>query len=599
MKGLGYSYRYQRGIGVLLVAIVLLGVATVLALFSVSVGIYDQRTATNESRYRLANAAAQAGLDQGLEFIKANTSDVAGCWLFPNLTSCTVGPTARWTRCAAATQTSPCGAIAPGVGTSALRANYFYYNDANARAAGDDPKSLNFSLDPVTGSSTGQAVTSMGNFSVDYQVNALLCLIDTSTPSNVCLTPSEFNSQYVTGPLQGQAYGANNNSSSGAYTVTMVSRSRLAASGATTDTENAQVVLKDATASYRLLGKPPDVPLVASNQVTALGDSDIVANPNGGGTGIPLSIWSAACIHVSNVSNTCGSSQASFSSCYADEFFQTGTAVQYFGSTICPAIGTNSGKCGCSGIANLVGNNNSPFGLGVLSGHTGSRGMAGPDLLGVNVGGILPDAHFFPLYPLNIFAPADKLDDTPFEYVFATDVADSTSHMLAGAAPNTTIDAATVYLAKFKALADCSTLNGNSHGFYWHAKGQGDCNLPQGAVGRPDHPVTLVAQTDLNFGSQTTFFGIVFVRSPAGIGDQITSTSAGYDIKATGGAQLYGAMVLEGEARLTGAVQLIYDVNTLRNVINGPDNTRLGVLPGSWSDAGRIDVANNNMYSEN
>ena len=570
------SISHQRGVGTLLIAIILLSIVTIFVLFSLTFGVFDQRVSTNEYRFKMTQQVAQAGLDHGLELLKAKAGDVISTWLWGS----TIAPvqTERWEQCSATDMTVPCGAIQPGVASSSTRATYLYYHDTNSRISGADPLTLNFAA-LYSGTPTGQLVTSVGNFSADYEVYALLCLVNPAT-AGTCLPRSS-----ITGTRQGLPYAGN-------AAITLISKSRLAAAGASTDAENAQAVLKETTASYRILAVPPDVPLVASNQVTGLGNGDIVTNPNGGGPGIPLSIWSAGNIHVDNNS---GGSNASFATCFPDEFFKTGTPSIYEGSMVCP--GSGGGACSCSAIANMVGNSKSPYGLGVISGHFGTNAVAGPDLLGVGVNGILPDTHFFPLSPLNIFSPADKTDDTPFEYLFGANVADSNSVILD--ADSNGIDDATDWLVshQFQDITSqgCGSLSANSQGFIWY-HGTGGCSLPNGDVGTPGLPVTLVVQSDIKFSAQTRFFGIAFVRSPAGIGQSVVS-SGSYNVQMTGGAQLYGAMIIEGTVAVTGSPQIIYDANTLQNVVNSAPNNRMGVLPGSWSDAGRIDASG--KYAEN
>ena len=612
--------RRQRGIGTLLIAIVLLGIVTVLTLFSLSVGVYEQHTSTNESRYKLAHEAAQAGLDQGLEYIKAMSASVTTA---TGLAGGTVGwlPTAatktdgKWQYCGAGVSGnsggwSPCDTIEPGNTNSAIRAAYMYYT----AGAANTPKALSMSDDSgnlmfvdATGTASAQTLTTMGKFPVDYEVKALLCLL---TATNTCQTKSWATSS-GNWPQPGQSY-KDPATGLGLFAITLVSQSRLVAATTTVDTENAQAVLKATTASFRVITAPPDVPLVASSSVTGLGNAEIVTNPNGGGTGIPLSIWSQGCIHVT-ASDGCGSSNASFATCQPGEFFMTGgpntgvcspkapstgAACQYQNSTTCKGGGSG---CSCSGIAQLAGNGGSPYGLGALSGHYGTNTVAGPDLLGgPGTAGILPPTQFFPLSPLNIppgLGTSPPYDNTPFEYMFSTRVADKNSVILASTS-NPSVDAATDWLNKtFGApMSGCGTLNANSKGFLWTTKGA-TCDLPNGQVGTPSNPVTLVVQGDLTFGAGTTFFGIVFVRSPAGIGGSVV-TAGSYNVKATGSPQLYGAMIIEGTPTITGSPQLIYDANTLRNVVNAPPNTRMGILPGSWSDAGRIDVATG-TYSEN
>ncbi len=606
------SPHYQRGVGVLLIAIVLLGIVTVISLFALSVGVSDQRTATNESRYKLANQTAQAGLDQGLEYVKAMSGSVttvsggpAGVigWL-------PTGPTktdGRWQYCGAgksgsSSGWSPCDTIEPSLASSTKRSTYMYYtagaaNTPSALSMADNSGNLMFK--DASGTASVQSVTSMGNFSVDYEVKALLCLM---TATNTCQTQT-WAASSANWPTVGSYY-KDPATGFGPYSITLVSQSRLAAANATTDTENAQAVLKASTATYRIIGSAPDVPLVASGNVTGLGNAEIVTNPNGGGTGIPLSIWSNGCIHVT-AADGCGNSNASFATCQPDEFFQTGgsnTGVcsapssgapcQYEGSTTCKGGGSG---CSCSAIAGIVGNNRTPYGLGALSGHYGTNTVAGVDILGgPGTAGILPPVQFFPLTPNN--KPPNILDNSLFEYVFATHVADSNSVLLPGTNDPTT-DAATEFLREtFTAIPNCSGLGPSSKGFVFTPKGV-SCSLPGTQIGSPLLPLTLVVQGDFNFGSQTTYFGIIFVRSPASTGQPVTPSPGDYKVTANGSPQLYGAMVVEGDPTITGSPQLIYDKNTLQNVINSPSNSRQGVLPGSWSDAGRIDVATG-TYSE-
>jgi Tfp pilus assembly protein PilX len=611
------TFARQRGIGTLLVAIVLLGIVTVLTLFAMSSGVYEQHAASGETRYKLANETAQAGLDQGLEFMKAMSANIATAaggagglvgWL-PTASTKTDG---KWQYCGSglsgtSSSWSPCDTIEPGVTTSTTRSTYMYYtggtaNTASSLTMADNSGNLMF-LDS-TGTAGKQSLTTMGAFSVDYEVKALLCLIDANN-ANKCHTQSWASSSSnwpsVGRPYKDPATGL------GPFAVTLVSQSRLVAANAGTDTENAQAVLKASTATYRIIGQPPDVPLVASSSVTGLGNAEIVTNPNGGGTGIPLSIWTDGCIHVTASDPCGGNSNASFATCQPDEFFltggtnagtcstiSTGAPCNYQGSTTCAGGGSG---CSCSKIANIVGNNKSPYGLGALSGHYGTNSVAGPDLLGVGVGGILPDTQFFPLSPLN--NPPDKYDNSLFEYVFGTHVADSSSNLL-DADGNGTDDATDFLQQNFTAISSCAGLNINSQGFMYTPKGTA-CSLPGSQIGTPNYPVTLVTQGDTTLGSQTRFFGIIFVRCEATAGQSLKPSSGtcnGYNVKASGGPQLYGAMIIEGSPTITGSPQLIYDANVLSNLLNGPNNQRLGVLPGSWSDAGRIDLSTG-TYSEN
>ena len=55
-------------------------------------------------------------------------------------------------------------------------------------------------------------------------------------------------------------------------------------------------------------------------------------------------------------------------------------------------------------------------------------------------------------------------------------------------------------------------------------------------------------------------------------------------MKASGTPHVYGAILLEGDASLSGTPTIIYNEAVLNNVRNSPDFLRYGPVPGSWSD---------------
>src|SRR5947209_7645568 len=84
----------------LILALVLVLLASLLALFAMNVGIFEQRTSANDVRARLVQQAAEAGLSQGMEYFKANFGTV-------------MDPTdsTRWQICDATDTTFPCGTV--------------------------------------------------------------------------------------------------------------------------------------------------------------------------------------------------------------------------------------------------------------------------------------------------------------------------------------------------------------------------------------------------------------------------------------------------------------------------------------------------------
>ena len=272
----------QRGVGTLLIAIVLLGILTVLTLFSLSTELYEQRTSTNESRYKLANEAAQAGLDQGVEYIKAmsgNVATVAGGAFSGWLPTTGGGKDGKWQYCGTGYSGnstdgwSPCDTVDPTNSNSTVRSTYMYYTGGvqdKAKALTMTDGTGNLMFKDAAGTASQQTLTTMGSFPVDYEVKALLCLIDTNA-GNSCHTSgwaaNSSNWPGVGGFYKDPATGY------GPYAVTLVSQSRLVASNtaANADTENAQAVVKATISNYRIINTPPDVPLIASGSVTGLG----------------------------------------------------------------------------------------------------------------------------------------------------------------------------------------------------------------------------------------------------------------------------------------------------------------------------------------
>ena len=126
--------------------------------------------------------------------------------------------------------------------------------------------------------------------------------------------------------------------------------------------------------------------------------------------------------------------------------------------------------------------------------------------------------------------------------------------------------------ANAEPVADCANLNASSGGLYWWDS-TADCKIG-GVIGSLTDPVVLVSDGKVVMGAKSQFFGIVYVR------DEVT----GDLFKATGGGQVYGSVILEGDASLAGTPQIIYNEAVLRNIRNSPNFLRYGPVPGSWAD---------------
>lgn len=95
----------------------------------------------------------------------------------------------------------------------------------------------------------------------------------------------------------------NTGASLGGMTVFEFVSTGLGADGTGTATARRQVTMKKI-----LGGSSPDVPVIVSGSVGTGGDFNIVANPNGGGNGVPVSIWTGitgANVEMGGSSATC------------------------------------------------------------------------------------------------------------------------------------------------------------------------------------------------------------------------------------------------------------------------------------------------------
>lgn len=481
--------RTQRGASTLLIAMLLLAILTVVTVFATAVGVSEQRTSANEYRHKLAFQAAEAGLNQAIEFLRANTSALvdtaSGGWLFAG--------SPRWQPCTSALPSGmafdPCTAEPD----ADRRSGMYRYVGATAGI---------LPLSTVLPGAVNQTFTQTGGttaaFATTYSTYATLCRIDMSTGVPRCsLDPSDEATFYVT----------------------------VVSSGNLTN-ETASATVKQSFGTFRLLGRTPDAPLIAAGFVSGLGNAQIVPNANGGGAGVPISIWSQGDAQVA--------AGGSFSTCQLGEWLASDADN--------PIGDANNGVCAdctCNGLCP---------GYGLLSGSCPSQARAeGEDVLDVDghVSNAVPALRDSKWFPSDLF-----------QYVFGV--------------PSST---ATSYLTQYATqIADCSVLNASSSGLYWF-NSTAQCSLGQ-TVGSVAKPVVLVSGGEVRVPANGQFFGIVYVR--AGTGDRFWSG---------GGGQVYGSVIVEGDGVLRGTPTIVYNRAVLRNVGNSDDFVRYGPIPGSWSDS--------------
>ena len=478
----------------------LLAILTVASIFAAAFGVNEQRTSANEYRYKLTFQAAEAGLNQAIEYLKLNTrpmlSTASGGWLF-------VGDP-RW---------KPCTDAVPGGMTldpclaepdTTRRASMYRYVGAT-----NGILPLSESLPSATNQTftfTGGAKGAGGaEFATTYSTYATLCRLDLSTdPPRCSLAPS----------------------TEGTFYVTVVS------TGALTN-EQSTASVKQSYGTFRLLGATPAAPLIAAGVAMGLGNAQIVPNPDAGGFGVPVSIWAQGNANVDG---------ASFATCQLGEWLANDGNPAPTPTDLLNGV---CASCSCNGLCP---------GYGLLSGNAQFCAVAKDKIEGEDILDV--DSHFSDASPKvrdSKYFPPDL-----FAYVFGVPSSSAVTYLTANAVQ----------------ITSCGTLNAASSGLYWYT-GVGDCDLG-GTIGSVQNPVVLVSNAKVTIQSNGQVFGIVYVRSVAGTSDLL---------KATGTPQIYGSVILEGNANLAGTPTIVYNKAVLRNIGNSSKFLRYGPIPGSWSDS--------------
>lgn len=281
-----------------------------------------------------------------------------------------------------------------------------------------------------------------------------------------------------------------------------------------------QALIKRAYTLRPVIGRAPDAPLTAAATANIGGTLSVVANPNGGGPGVPLSIWSGDDADIT--------SGATMQTCHISEYLSTNTAdgidTDSTGYKLvrCP-------DCKCPNTATEQISNQSREDLDILD-KDGN--------LGTN-----PDTTNF---------PADL-----FEYVFG--VPESNYQSIK--------DQATL-------ITDCGVLGPASSGLYWIT---GDCAIPANTVvGSLDAPVALVMQNGtFRMNANSEFLGLIFLFAQ-GAGGNV-------EVQINGGPTLYGAMISNQKLDLgTGNYNARYEKKVLENLANAAST--LSDVPGTWKD---------------
>lgn len=87
----------------------------------------------------------------------------------------------------------------------------------------------------------------------------------------------------------------------------------------------AKAIIRESALLYFILANQPDAPLIVAGGLAVDGNFEVAANANGGGTGVPLSIWTDQAVDMNNGSGTtCGLQEFNNGNCSANPYSEKG-----------------------------------------------------------------------------------------------------------------------------------------------------------------------------------------------------------------------------------------------------------------------------------
>lgn len=572
----------QRGT-TLVVAMVLLLLASLLGLFALNVGMFEQRASGNDVRARLVQQATEAALSQGAEYFRAHTSEL-------DIAATDAAGNPLWQPCDPDDVSFPCGAVTKeyaltdeqvaagmkcpgtGVGTTCPRRSTMYRFIGGSGAGVIDKRSLKID----------QPLGKIGNgYDVNSRVGALLCLVRQPQPS----APGQ--------PAEPTSCTSDPAQASTMKFVTMVGVGDMPGESAHT---TLSFSISRQSSINNPAGKPP---FVASGTVNLLGTMQIVTNPNAAGFGVPVTVWTRQTIDGHGTPNTC----------HMDEFMRFGyknanKAPVWEGENP-PIITCDDCSCVDAYSLSLASGNSVTGGIDILYGPPTQPNQNGSytDIKDAGYTNYRIRKNEFPcdLFQYVFATPAwkDTNDDGFCETALRQDYTSNGQTVTNGR-----VDEAYLYDKASKIiptaankkyvpaakLADCSylTAGGTSGktsaatGLIWDQTG---CGIGSNtAVGSPDAPVLLVIDSSGAPKIQGRMFGLLFIRST---NDPLNPADGGGTdvISMNAGAAIYGSIVVQGStSHLTGTAALIFNEAVLGNLVNEAPFNPISPVPGSWTD---------------
>jgi hypothetical protein len=595
------SIRNQQGT-TLIVALVLLLLATLLAVFAMNVGLMAQRTSGADLRSRVVHETLEAALAQGIEYIKNNETAVITAMqnnrCDPDVTTFPCGTVPK---CAAGA-VSGSGCTSPDL---ARRGNMYYY--FNSGGPGYDVNNSGGAVDALDQASLpigASRMTSAGNgFTVSYGVGAVMCMIKKPTlPTD----PTECTAD--TSKLQGT------------YIFTMTAVGKI-------DGEFANSTLSTSFGTSPVApgtGKAPTI--TASGTVDLNGNGTFVTNPNGGGNGLPVTVWSPQCV------NTQGA--GTVDTCYMEDWLRSTNgsysyATNSDGSTSNVPVCSGNGNptCACTGTKTITaGSGQLIEGMDILvNDNRGTCTGGAQQILGTagctsgstnckvnyNV-----DESEFPCDLFQYIFGTQAWEDDAVQNPGTTDttglctqgtgpfdcfcekhksvsytVADGSSQTMGPDESFLYTNAAYIYSTahptwvtaakKATSCSDLITKASASGGLIWDQTG--GCLKSASQIGYPDKPVILVAdgQADLQ---GAIMYGVVFVRDTTAAG---SSTPYGGTANFVGHSTgtIYGSVVVQGTAKkINGTSAVVYNQQIMDALGALTALNPASEVAGSWTD---------------
>ena len=490
----------QKGAVTMFSAVLILILLTEMLIYAVQVGVFEQRKSGNEMRQKQAFHAAETGIQHAHAYMLANSLDLTFSgtdgWLDDDYVS--AGGSGRWVYCAdvdyaAYGKTHPCyGEPLDSDSAVNLRDSSYFYS-----LAGDvNPSDIPILVDEILPEATDTVA-----------VQAVMCLLDIDRTPDVI-------------PVRGCLDKDDGNFNPIYFVITLLSRGQAECDADSDCAAEALVAQKLGSFGPLSGAGGPGVPLTSRSTFPPGGTAEIVPNPNGGGTGVPISSW----LNANDSGGLCtggvpiDGSGGSWTTCERHE---------WYGVSAMPDENSPNGKYTCP-TANC-------------SCSAAERRLSEPDVNGID---IVIDTNF----------PCDL-----FKYTFQVERAD--------------------YLevkngSGVQVITDCDALGPDSRGTIWVDGSVGTCDLSGKSIGLPDFPVFIVSAATLTrMVGNTKIYGVLLITDVEGNAAAIHSA---------GTNTVYGAVLVEGEiAHFQGTFQIVYNSELIERATK---TGALGKIYGGWTD---------------